>query len=65
MANVGCKANKEVLAQKEKKVAELVEKIKKANASIEAYRARLESKFKSMDSLIAQMQNQYNSFLNV
>lgn len=34
MANVGCKANKEVLAQKEKKVAELVEKIKKAKSIV-------------------------------
>ena len=46
------------------KIASINEKIKKANQAIEAYRARLENKFKSMDLLISQMQNQYNSFLN-
>ena len=39
--------------------------ITKANASVERYRALLERKFKSMDSLIAQMQQQYSSFLGV
>ena len=45
------------------KITSINEKIRKANEAIEAYRARLESKFKSMDLLISQMQNQYNSFL--
>ena len=39
------------------------DKITKENASIEKYRARLEKKFSSMDLLIAQMQQQYSSFL--
>ncbi len=34
MADIGCKANRDVLAQKEQKVAELVEKIKKAKSVI-------------------------------
>ncbi len=34
MANIGCKANKDVIALKEQKVAELVEKIKKAKSVI-------------------------------
>ena len=46
------------------KITSINEKIKKANQAIEAYRARLESKFQSMDLLISQMQNQYNSFLS-
>ncbi len=46
------------------KITSINEKIKKANLAIEAYRARLESKFQSMDLLISQMQNQYNSFLS-
>ena len=46
------------------KITSLNEKIRKANLAIEAYRARLESKFQSMDMLISQMQNQYNSFLS-
>lgn len=45
------------------KIASLNEKIKKANAAIEAYRARLESKFQSMDMMISQMQNQYNNYM--
>ncbi|MCQ2744396.1 MAG: flagellar filament capping protein FliD, partial [bacterium] len=48
----------------QQKISDINEKIKKANASIEAYRARLENKFQSMDLLISQMQNQYNSFLS-
>ena len=39
------------------------DKITKANAEIERYRERLEAKFNSMDLLIAQMQQQYSSFL--
>jgi len=46
------------------KILSINEKIKKANLAVEAYKARLESKFQSMDLLISQMQNQYNSFLN-
>ena len=38
-------------------------KIKKANKDVDRYKARLESKFQSMDMLIAQMQQQYSSFL--
>ena len=41
------------------------DKITKANAEIERYRERLEAKFNSMDLLIAQMQQQYSSFLTV
>ena len=44
-------------------ITSINEKIRKANASIEAYRARLEAKFQSMDMLISNMQNQYNSFM--
>ena len=46
------------------KITSINEKIKKENQAIEAYRARLERQFKSMDMLISQMQNQYSSFLS-
>ena len=46
------------------RITSINEKIRKANQAIEAYRARLEAKFQSMDLLISQMQNQYNSFLS-
>ena len=45
------------------KIQTLNDKISRANKAVEAYRARLEAKFKSMDMLIAQMQQQYSSFL--
>ncbi len=46
------------------KISTINEKIRKANQAIEAYRARLEAKFQSMDMLISQMQKQYSSFLS-
>ena len=45
------------------KVDKLERKIVKANEDIERYRARLEAKFSAMDMLIANMQQQYSSFL--
>ena len=42
----------------------LNKKISSANAAVERYRSRLETKFQSMDLLIGKMQNQYSSFLN-
>ena len=39
------------------------DKIKKANSAVESYKARLEAKFKSMDMIISNIKNQYNSFL--
>jgi len=46
-----------------KNITNLNEKITKANKAVERYRTRIEAKFKSMDMLIAQMQQQYSSFL--
>ena len=46
-----------------REVNRLDERIVKANKDIERYRARLEAKFASMDMLIAQMQQQYSTFL--
>ena len=46
-----------------KEVDKIERKIVKANKDIERYRARLEAKFSAMDLLIAQMQQQYSSFL--
>ena len=45
------------------KISNLNTKIKKANLSLERYRAMLEKKFSAMDRLIAQMNQQYSSFL--
>ena len=45
------------------KIKDLDKKITKANKEVDRYKARLESKFQSMDMLIAQMQQQYSSFL--
>ena len=39
-------------------------KITNANATIDRYRSRLEKKFSSMNMFIAQVQQQYSSFLN-
>ncbi len=39
-------------------------KIVKGTAAIEKYRKRLENKFSSMDMMIAEMQNQFSSFLS-
>ena len=47
----------------QREVNRLDERITKANTDIERYRARLEAKFASMDLLIAQMQQQYSTFL--
>jgi flagellar capping protein FliD len=38
-------------------------KIKRANASVETYQRLLENKFRSMDMLIAEINEQYNTFL--
>ena len=46
-----------------REVNRLDERIVKTNKDIERYRARLEAKFASMDMLIAQMQQQYSTFL--
>ena len=45
------------------KIKDLDKKITKANKEVDRYKARLEAKFQSMDMLIAQMQQQYSSFL--
>lgn len=45
------------------KINALDKKIIKANKEVERYKTRLEAKFNSMDMLIAQMQQQYSSFL--
>ena len=47
----------------QREINRLDEKIAKANDDIERYRARLEAKFSAMDMLIAQMQQQYSTFL--
>lgn len=44
-------------------IKRLNQKIDRANKAVDNYRARLESKFSAMDLLIANMQNQYSSFL--
>lgn len=46
-----------------KEAQKIETKIVKATKDIEKYRARLEAKFSAMDLLIAQMQQQYSSFL--
>ena len=46
-----------------KEAQKIETKIVKATKDIEKYRARLEAKFSAMDMLIAQMQQQYSSFL--
>ena len=46
-----------------KQLSNLSDKITRANAAIESYRARLENKFSSMDLLIGKIQQQYSSFL--
>ena len=45
-------------------ISTLNQKIKKANQSVERYKAMLENKFKTMDMLIAQMNQQYSTFLS-
>ena len=40
------------------------EKITKQNKSVETYKAQLEKKFQAMENMIAQMQQNYSSFLN-
>ena len=44
-------------------ISKLNEKIRKAQNDVEVYKARLEAKFSAMDQLIANIQNQYSSFL--
>ena len=46
-----------------KKIREIDKKITRANKEVERYKSRLEAKFLSMDMLIAQMQQQYSTFL--
>ena len=40
------------------------EKITKQNTGIETYKAQLEKKFQAMENMIAQMQQNYSSFLS-
>ena len=47
----------------QREINRLDDKIAKANEDVERYRARLEAKFSAMDMLIAQMQQQYSTFL--
>ena len=47
----------------QKQINKLDDKIEKQKTALERYRAQLESKFSSMDILIANMQQQYSSFL--
>ena len=47
----------------QKQINKLDNKIEKQKTALERYRAQLESKFSSMDILIANMQQQYSSFL--
>ena len=49
----------------EREIQRYDDKIKKANAAVERYKERLESKFQTMDMLISNMQNQYSSFLSL
>ena len=44
-------------------VMQIENKITKANAYVERYKAQLEKKFSAMDRIIAAMQQQYSSFL--
>ena len=44
-------------------ISKLNTKITKANEQVERYKEQLEAKFKAMDMMIAQMQQQYSSFL--
>ena len=48
-----------------KEINNYTKKIKRANEEVARYKARLEAKFQSMDLLISNMKNQYNSFLSV
>ncbi len=47
----------------DREISRLDDKITKANKEVERYRERLEAKFAAMDLLIAQMQQQYSTFL--
>ena len=47
----------------DREINRLDDKITKANQEVERYRERLEAKFAAMDLLIAQMQQQYSTFL--
>ena len=49
----------------QKQIQRLNTKIKKQTAAVEKYKQRLETKFAAMDILIANMQNQYSSFLSM
>lgn len=45
-------------------IKKMNEKITKQNKSIETYRAQLEKKFQAMENMIAQMQQNYSSFIS-
>ncbi len=47
----------------DREVKDIENKIEKQKKALERYRAQLEAKFASMDILIANMQQQYSSFL--
>jgi flagellar capping protein FliD len=44
-------------------IKNMEEKIKKQNTKIETYRTQLQDKFSNMELMIAQMQQNYSSFL--
>jgi len=48
----------------DKNIKKTEEKITKTNSNIDAYKAQLEKKFKAMESMIAKMQQNYQSFTN-
>ena len=52
-----------VMILTQKQINKLDNKIEKQKTALERYRAQLESKFSSMDILIANIQEQYSSFL--
>ena len=47
----------------DKKIQKLTDKISKQNTYVSRYQARLENKFRSMESIITKIQQQYQSFL--
>ena len=49
----------------ETKIKRIDDQISRQTRAVERYRIQLESKFQSMDMLIANMQNQYSSFLSL
>ena len=45
-------------------ITKMEDKIKKQNTKVETYRTQLEKKFSNMELMIAQMQQNYSSFLS-